>query len=540
MTDMGLSYPAPVLGANGPEVKPPRRYIKTFGLSIAVLGTLMILWALATPLMAYPDEPAHTVKAAAVARGQITVEPGTNFGHGAHVLVPAYIANLDAQKCFAARGDITADCAPAIPTDQNQSTIGVTSAGLYNPLYYWIVGLPTLIMSGAPALFAMRILSCIMAAGFYAAALASLCILRRPRWPIIGFSIAVTPMVLFLSMGINPSSIEVAATTAVFCGILAVTERARHGYQLTAPVVTIAVGGVVLANTRNVSLAWLAFAVLIALCFASWQEFRMLLRKRQIWLGAGLTAVGAVFGLVWILTTLKAPPATGDAPIEFANPNPDIAPYQAFMTMLDRTMDFVSQYVGTMGWLDAPLPQIVYMYWYMLILPLGLLPILIRRKRWALGYWLAAGALIFVPALIQAALVTSVGYIWQGRYSLPLFVMAAISAGMTLRFTTFSRSERSQKIGRLMIFSGVVAHVVAFAYVLRRYTVGLRGYANWQTMFTKPAWQPPLGWEALTLLYGIVVLIGAAFLFRELWPGARLLTLNWRWGTILVPVRRRR
>ena len=133
--------PAPS-GAGRPAVAGTRRYslssttrsgLRFFLPVFGLLSMLITLWILATPLMAYPDEPAHTIKAAAVARGQFFPAPGESYGHGVHVQVPSYIANLQSQMCFAFKMQETAGCAPSIPLDDNYLTIGVTSAGLYNP-----------------------------------------------------------------------------------------------------------------------------------------------------------------------------------------------------------------------------------------------------------------------------------------------------------------------------------------------------------------------------------------------------------------------
>ncbi len=207
--------------------------------------------------MAYPDEPSHTIKAAAVARGQFAVQEGQSFGHGVHVQVPSYIANLSAQTCTAFKRDVTAACAPAVPMDDNYLTIGVTSAGLYNPMYYWVVGLPSLFLTGAPAIIGMRIASALLCTAFLAAGLTALTKLRNPKWPVAAALVAITPMVLFLCSGINPNSLEVAATMAAFCGLLVCLESSARLPEVKPAIATVGVSVAVLANTRNVSLVWL-------------------------------------------------------------------------------------------------------------------------------------------------------------------------------------------------------------------------------------------------------------------------------------------
>lgn len=495
----------------------------------AIFGKLLIffmlaisLWSIATPLMAYPDEPAHTIKAAAVVRGQVTVQEGTSFGHGVHVRVPAYIANLVSQSCVAFKRDVTADCAPPIPSGDTYEAIGVTSAGSYNPLYYWIVGLPTLFMSGAPAIFAMRIVSALLSAVFYAAAFTALLQLRRPKWPLITASIALTPMALFLASGINPNSLEIAATVAAFCSLLPILEGSRSLGRVKPAIVTVGIATAVLANTRSVSLVWLLCAILAACVLFRWRDFAALFKNRLVLIAIAVGTLGVVAGLGWMVLSMRGPSASGAAPELIANATNNVAPYQAFVTMIDRTWDYLIQYIGVMGWLDTSLPQIVIAFWTMLILVAILMPLTVRPRRQVWGYVAILLSVSIVPAIIQALLIRSAGFIWQGRYTMPLFMVLLISAGMLWRGHALRPTSRNQTLGRLLIISTVIAHVIAFAYVLRRYVAGLTDISTWQTMISNPSWQPPLGWITLAALYTIVIIWAARALYTFLFPGTSL------------------
>lgn len=506
-------------------------FIRIFGL----LAGLMILWSLATPLMAYPDEPVHTIKAAAVARGEVFVEAGKSFGHGVHVQVPSYIANLQSQTCFAFQRDETAGCAPGIPTDDNYLTIGVTSAGLYNPLYYWIVGFPSLVMSGAPAIFAMRIVSALLSAVFYAAGFTALTRLRHPKWPIVAAAVAMTPMVFFLASGINPNSLEIAATMAAFCGLLVVLENSRQLAVVRPAVITVGLSSIALANTRSVSLVWLLCAVVVACFCYRWKNVAAIFRNKLVLVTIGVTFVGVVLGLLWNVWMFNAPPSAGEAPTGISNATGDIPAYRAFLTMLDRAFDFVAQYIGVMGWLESSLPQAVYMFWNMLLMLVLLFVFLLRRWRLQLGFLMALAMLLLVPSALQAVLVSSVGFIWQGRYSMPLFLIAVIAAGVSFRFRSFPRGKPAESMTRLFFGAAVAAHVYGFLYVLRRYVVGIPDYGNWQTMITVPGWQPPLTWEVLVILYTGVLLLAAHMLFGYLFPGRTFFQRRPRAARVTAP-----
>lgn len=500
--------------------------VKLFFRVFALFALLASLWAVATPLMAYPDEPSHTIKAAAVARGQFMVQEGQSFGHGVHVQVPSYIANLSAQTCTAFKREVTASCAPAIPTNDNYLTLGVTSAGLYNPMYYWLVGLPSLVLTGTPALLGMRIVSALLATAFLAAGLTALTRLRRPKWPVTAAAVALTPMVFFLSSGINPNSLEVAATMAVFCGLLVCLENARQLTRVKPAIVTVGISAAVLANTRNVSLVWLLVAFIVAVSFYGFRRLWSLFRDRRVLTAIACIVVGMGLGMLWIVLMLFAPGSTAAAPEGISNLVEGVPPHQAFLTMMDRAFDFVAQYIGVMGWLEVPAPQAVIQFWSMLLILALLVPFVARPRRNAVGFWIALGALALVPAVIQAGLISTVGFIWQGRYNMPLFMITVIAAGMAIRFRSFNATPGFQSLARVVITVGGIAHLYTFVYVLRRYVVGLRDISNWQVMITNPGWQPPFGWILLTLAYAVLVYVGASALYAYLFSGQRLI----RWS----------
>ncbi len=206
--------------------------------------------------------------------------------------------------------------------------------------------------------------------------------------------------------------------------------------------------------------------------------------------------------------------------------------------MMDRAFDFVPQYIGIMGWLEVPAPQAVIQFWSMLLMLALLVPFTVRPQRNAVGFWIAAAALAIVPAVVQAGLIGSVGYIWQGRYNLPLFMIALISAGMALRFRRFGTASSFRSLARVLIAFAGVAHIYTFVYILRRYVVGLKDSGNWQVMLTHPDWQPPLGWILLTVVYAALIYRGASAAYSYLFPGyvlARFPTLpgfTLPWGRI--------
>ncbi|TQJ41536.1 putative membrane protein DUF2142 [Arthrobacter sp. SLBN-112] len=498
------------------------RPLRTFLLLTALFTGLLGLWSVATPLMGFPDEPAHTIKAAAVVRGQVVVEEGTSFGHGVHVKVPDYIANLHGQGCYKFNRAQAADCAPPVYSDDTYTNIGVTSAGSYNPMYYWLVGLPTLLMSGAPAIYAMRLISAVLCALFFAAGFTALTELRRPQYAVLLAAVATTPMVLFLGGGINPNSLEIAATLAAFSGFVVVLDNWRNTSAVAPALVAVAAATVVLANARQISLVWLLCALIAGVCSFRFKRTIQVFKDKRVLTAVALAVPGTLAGLYWIYLAAHGPANVGVAPDGIANPHPDAPLYRGFMIMLDRTFDFFPQYIGVMGWLDTPAPELVMLAWGALMIVALILPFCVRPLRSWTGYWVSLAMLYIVPALLQTVLWRSMGFIWQGRYTLPLVVVLLVSVGLGMRRLRFSTAPANAAVARTIFYFVAACHTLTYVYVLRRYVVGISESANWQTLFSSPHWQPPGGWFLLTALYLATASIGLELLFRYLYPGHSL------------------
>ena len=95
----------------------------------AVLGTMAVLWSLSTPMMGGPDEPAHAIKAAAVAHGQFNTDVVRKINPGLIRSIPittvrvprAYAALRSLTKCWLTTLDVPTSCAPAVSNNTHTS-----------------------------------------------------------------------------------------------------------------------------------------------------------------------------------------------------------------------------------------------------------------------------------------------------------------------------------------------------------------------------------------------------------------------------------
>ncbi len=462
--------------------------------------------------MSVPDEPAHTIKAAAVARGQFLGNTTGTQGERLTVTVPGYIAALGDGVCFAARNAVTADCAPTIDATDRGPKEAATSAGNYNPFYYAVVGLGSRGLSGETALYAMRLISTWLSAFFLATVFAAAVSLRRHVLPLLAAAVVLTPAVLFLSAGINPNSLEIATAASLFMCLCSVLERSRRLETVRPQVWAVSVAGVFLANTRPVSLLWLAVTVAAAVLAYRWSALVRVLRYRANLLPIGVLALGCVFALFWLVTANS---------FESLLPGEPIPRGVAAVTMLDRTFEYVQEYVGIQGWLDTPPPVAVTYTWVTAAAVILLAGATARpvRGRWSVA--LLAAVLFLAPIALQAASSETVGWIWQGRYILAVLVVLLLACGIAARFVPFRWTQRTKSRLIWSLAAGVAAHVYFLLEGLRRYTVGLDGNrVNWTEMFT-PQWQPPMTWQFLTLVYLAGLAVAAWCLYLLISNGTR-------------------
>lgn len=484
--------------------RPPVSFWRVFAFAWTLLSLLSIAWSMATPIAAAPDEPAHLVKAASVVRGQLV---GAQGDRGQIVQVPAYIAFTHSQTCFAYQPDVTADCMPEFEGDPAALSTTSTTAGLYNPVYYLLVGWPSLIIPDGTGIVAMRIVSGILSSLFLALATALIAGWSRRLLPVVGLAVAITPMVLFLGGTVNPNSFEVSATLATFVGMLTILRSPDDAHL--ARNATIVFGAAAIGvNTRGLSPLWIAIALFVPFILAPKGRILALVRRRSVqWTIAGvaLATIGAVGWLLGSSSLTAGLAAPDDNQGEAGVGTP---PLIGFVWTLFATFRYALGMVGQFGWLDTPTTEFAYFAWSVVaggILVLGL--IVLHGRRLVFSIVLLSAA-VLLPAIVQAAYVTGGGVVWQGRYLLPLFVCLVVGISTVLSDRVqLDRRSRSTTAVLILIALGI-AQFQSFATALRRYSVGLG--AGWDRMLD-PAWSPPGGIPLWIVAYaGLLVIAGLA------------------------------
>lgn len=488
--------------------RPGRGRLRAFFASWLLLSLMSVIWSIATPLGGSPDEPAHAIKAASIVRGELA---GPSSKNGTIVQVPAYVAYVYNQTCYAFHSDVTAACSTTpITGDPGRTVTSATTAGLYNPLYYALVGWPTLLAHDDSGVYWMRVISGIVSSLFLAFTFMMLFSWRRRLLVLLGFAVATTPMVLFLNGSINPNSVEVSATLAAFVGVMTIL-RQPDPARLTQHAVIVTISAVIAVNARGISPLWVAIALLTPFALSTWPQIRSLARERVVQVAVGCIALATIAALLWTklsgsLETTNA--GTGEAATGYGVGS---SPLVGFAQIFVGTFDYGQGMIGDFGWLDTPAPSAVFFAWSAFIGALCLLCLMLLRGRpFILAVGLMAG-LLFIPPIVQAAYITGGGIIWQGRYALPLFVCVVVAL-CALLGERLPRLDRRAEVWLCLVTlsTWAAAQMLAFVYALKRYGVGATS-SSWRKLLLAPDWAPP-GGIALTLVLCIIIFAGGAAL----------------------------
>jgi hypothetical protein len=476
-----------------------RLWWTTFVLVTAVGG----LWALANPLFAAPDENSHVIRAVALDHGQLTGKERKGrlpqrldvTPEVLEVRVPR-IYPAEQSACFAFQPNKPADCAHVEGSTREVGAL--TSAGRHPPAYYAVVGVASwLYRPGSGVVYLMRFLTVLMTAAFIATTITAIRRTTVPRIVAVGVLFAVSPMVLFVGGSVNPNGLEIPAALALWvCGLVLVSQ-ARETID-NRLVIATGIAGCALALSRQLGPLWLALIAITIAVFGSSEAPRALARSTWARVWAALVVACSVAQIGWnaVVGSLGY--------TRYPNAPRNIPTSEITRFTVGSLFDRYKQMIGLFGWLDTPSPALTYVLWTAGVGFLVLVALAWARRRHVAALLVVVAATVVVPVALESAVYGDAGGpAWQGRYGLPLAVGVPIVAAMAI-----ASSERGRQLAELRLFVGagvmlVVAHVLAFAQNLRRYTVGYDGEIQY---WRHAAWSPPLLSPLIvTIAYALLV-----------------------------------
>jgi Predicted membrane protein (DUF2142) len=450
-----------------------RRWLVTFVLLVALASA----WSLVTPPGGGADEPAHAIKAAAVAGGELTGEPYPPVGGGARVVeAPASLDALD-PTCFAFQPGISADCRPSYEGPDDVEDM-VTNAGVSPPVYYALVGGPLRLFPSLDGLYLARLVSGVIAAALVATAV-QMAAAARSRFLVVAVAVSWTPMAASLTGVINPSALELSAAVLVWVsGLLLVRPNPLPGWLERRLIWHFALASALFAVSRQLSPLFLACIVGVLAVAAPWPRLRELVGDRRIWVAAGAVVVSTAFAGGWLVAH-----PVGD---ETAVPATAVGGSRALSTPLGHLGVLYEQMIGIFGWLDAAPPAAVVLSWTVAIGVLVLLGAALGARRLVVALAAIAAASVVVPTAVAASQMEEYGIIFQGRYILPLGVGVVLIAGRAIDEADRELVDRLSRVVVLVLSLTVVAHLVAIWFAARRFAVGVGG----PVFFVREGWTP--------------------------------------------------
>ncbi len=461
------------------------------------VGLMLGAWSLATPLGAAPDEPEHTAQAAAIVRGQID-EPDHPFPGGvtAFVRIPCWVDNPWLHYTCA-----------------HHATTGLAPTQFSNapPLYYIVVGAPSLLLSGTVALYTIRATGDALNAGLIALGIYLLLRYFPRRTTLIGVLLALSPMVLFVMAVLNSSGFEIAAGFATWCGGLCV---ATHSKVPRALAIWTAVAGVLLILSRPTSPLDVVVIAVVFAVFVGWRELRQRSNRslHPLWIPLVVAMiVAAVF-----LAIGGIPALLGIRPQHPASLLSNMA------TTVRLTGGYLEQSIGNFGLLDIPVPTWITVVWVACLSVLTAVAIFVSGPcRRALP--VLAVAILAVTVGLEAPQINAVGNYFQGRYILPLLVgfpLLASALEWQGRYALSSRTLRRSVLALgVVLFAG---QVTAFNRALQYYKGG-----HGHLVGVPAGWVPPAGDFGVNAMFVAGALITFALLVVMAWRTSEGLTGSW-------------
>ena len=460
-----------------------RVWVSTF----AFFALMTFVWAAAVPYFSGPDEPSHVARAWSVAHGEV-LGRDANFGGVRIVKVPSFLsAERVSTDCYRIDPNTPAGCFSLFASDGQVET--PTSAGAQFPLFYLPVGLPFLVADGGLGLILARWVSGAIAAAFVASAMVTARSSNSRRWLPPVLFLACPPMFIYIAGVTNPSGLEIAASVGMWISGLVLASEKTISKRL---VLRFGVAVCTVLVARQLGPLWVAVALASLGLLAGRDRVRALAKSRSMQLCAVATAV---VGLIWAGWMLLAHPLATESNASGSQ----MGATNILTTQLGRLTQVAEESIGVFGWLEVRVPVFTYAVWMSAVVGMLALCLMFGARRYAIG----AIGLLFGTVLIQTAgefrSVESIGFVWQGRYSLPMLVGVPLIAGVGL--AAGRRLPTVSVLGKNFI-GGFLwsALFLAFAQSVRRYSVGATG----PIFFWKSEdWSPPVPAVLLLVVFGL-------------------------------------
>jgi hypothetical protein len=477
-------------GAKRLPVRRPHLLLRVWCISFVIFVALGWLWSISTPLTTGPDEATQIIRAAAVVRGEWYGQP--NPGHGPAsrlVIVPEFFRNLSLMDGCFAHSSIPPSCSRLLG-GSSQLVVAKTYVGRYPPLYYLLVGGPSLIASDTASAYAMRLLSVLVSSVFLALAVAFAALFAEGSLALVGILVAITPFVLYITSVVEPSGMEISSALCLWSCIALVCTRPERPPP-RALVNGAGCSAIVLGLTRAASPLWVISIAIVGVGFLlPLADIRKLWRLSRVrrWLLA--VAVGNALAAAWTLV-FKAylvipkfrgmPRSAGVATILAAE--------------FHRSGLYLAEMVQSRYPHDGQVGQPVLILAWVLVGVVVLVGAVCATRRQRLVLAVIAVGTLLLPFVAGVLSFRKEGIVWQGRYSLPFAVGLPViaAAGTSVRRLRAAGGKvfKVSAVTTAVVALSLLAQLGSLYGLLRNFTVGSNGSLNFVFEHTR-GWSPPL------------------------------------------------
>jgi hypothetical protein len=422
-----------------------------------VLGLLLVElgWIVALPPFRGVDEHDHAFRASAVAHGQWIAPPAeATRGTGAFVLVEPDIVAAAAPECLRRPYTVEADCRGTAAGNRVEIASG---AGRYHPLFYAVVGAPTLVLEGEASLYAMRLVALLLCLGMATVAVRAL---RSWADPMVAVAVlcGLTPVVLYSMSLVAPNGLELMSGLALWASLGAIASSegpVRRGHVLAA-----VIAAAVLLTLRSLGPLWVLLVGVTALIvWPSLAPRLWSLRRSLTGLVAALALALVAAGSLWWIFGQDSMVVGRAAAL------PEITASDRMSVSAGRIPQWILQMVAAFPSRSEPAPPVVYAAFLSLLGFLIGFAIWRGKPRLRVALTVAIVASLVVPFCITVATLDEFGTAWQGRYGLPYLLGAAVLFGIPL--ATLGHRARLMLVGAAFPLV-VIGHAVSMTAVLER------------------------------------------------------------------------
>lgn len=477
-----------------------RRFAFPFLLCLALFVGLGQLWSLATPLDGAPDERVQIIKAAAVVRGQWIGDPVAGHAGYTVVHVPEVYTTLGTGDCVIGKPTVPVGTCPYRATSA-KVVAAQTYVGHYPPLYYLLVGWPT-VFATRWSIFLVRLMGTLLDSAFLALAVAAACRWSRSLLLVPALAVAITPAVIFFTGVVNPSGLEMSAGIAMWTSAVILVSNGPKYRHSSGPVAILAVSACVELLVRGDSFIWVpCCAAVIAPMAVGGVTLRPEAIRFSKYVALPALALSAVAAGIWMIVGKPLTVAS------LGKPAPGSPRAELVRDILGRSEPMVREMIGWFGWLDTPSPWVTYAIWYVIAGAIVMVALLVGRGRHLASLGLAIAAALAVPFVLLNAGIRTSSAIFQGRYFLALAVGVPIVAGCVSTQAGLPRWPAA-RLSIAVVALACVGQVAAGYWALRRYLVGSNGPLL--PIDSVPGvWQPPLpAWftdAGFVVLWGLLL-----------------------------------